>query len=181
MRRALVVVMFVAFWLLPDLGWSAEPHFRTARPEDLFLRSPSCVAPVFSSAQSIEVFRVAPPYEKGKTTRSTFREQKIIAGPRLLGGASTRALGKQLEHVYCFDWPNLYCAFEARYGVRIHFPTHSVEVLVCPHCGEVRFFKGAQWSRSAYLAWKLLPLLQKAFPDYAATRSPASRRSSCSR
>jgi hypothetical protein len=166
MRRTLVVVMLLACWLLPDLAWSAEPYFRTARPEDLFRRSPSCVAPLFSSARSVEVFRVAPRYEKRKTTGRTFHEQKIVAGPRLLGAASARAVGKELEHDYCFDWPNLYCAFAARYGVRLHFTTHSVDVVLCPHCGEIRFYKNGRWFRSAFLTGNLFPLLRKTFLDY---------------
>jgi hypothetical protein len=109
---------------------------------------------------------VAPRNEKRKTTGRVFRDQKIIAGPRLLDAASTRAIGKALERDYCFDWPNLYCAFVARYGVRVHFSTHSVEVLVCPHCGELKFYKRGQWFRSALLTGRLIPLLQKAFPDY---------------
>jgi hypothetical protein len=124
------------------------------------------VAPAFSSAQSVEIFRVAPRYEKRKTTGRIFHDQKIIAGPRLLGPASARALGKELERVYCFDWPNLYCAFVARYGIRVHLPTHSVEVLVCPHCGQVQFYKRGQWFRNAFLTGRLLPLLQESFPDY---------------
>jgi hypothetical protein len=166
MRRTLVLLVLGACCSLPGLAWGADPPFVHARPEDLFRRSPSCVAPPFSSAKSIEVFRVAPRYEKRKTTGRIFRDQRVIAGPRLLDAASVRSLGKALERDYCFDWPNLYCAFAARYGVRVHFPTHSVEVVICPHCGEVRFYKGGQWFRTGFLAGRLVPLLQKTFPDY---------------
>jgi len=166
MRRTIVVFILGFSWSLPSLAWSANLPYVHARPEDLFRRSPSCVAPAFSSAQSVAVFRVAPRHEKRKTTGRIFHDQKIIAGPRLLGAASARALGKEMERVYCVDWPNLYCAFVARYGIRVHFPTHSVEVLVCPHCGQVKFYKRGQWFRSAFLTGRLLPLLQKAFADY---------------
>ena len=166
MPRTLFVIMLVASWLLPRSAWSAEPAFVQARPEDLFRRSPSCVPPGFSSARSAEVFRVASRFEKRKTTGRVFRDQNIIAGPRGLDAASVHALGKELERDYCVDWPNLYCAFVARYGVRVHFPTHSVEVLVCPHCGEVQFYKRGKWFHSAFLSGRLLPLLQKAFPDH---------------
>ena len=166
MRRALLILTFAASSLVPSLGWCADPPFVHARPEDLFRRSPSCVAPAFSSAQSVEVFRVAPRYEKRGATGRTFRDQTIIAGPRLLGAASARAVGKELERDYCVDWPNLYCAFVARYGVRVHSSREQIEVLVCPHCGELKFYRKERWFRSAFLAGRLLPLLQKAFPDY---------------
>ena len=166
MHRTLVFVMFVASWLLPRLVSRAEPSFVPARPEDMRPRSTSGPAPVFTSARSVEVFRVAPPSDKRKTTGRVFHGQKIIVGPRQLSPESARALGKELERVYVIDWPPLYCAFVPRYGVRLQFPAHSVEVLVCPHCGEVQFSKGREWFRSASVTARLFRLLEKAFPDY---------------
>jgi hypothetical protein len=165
-RSMRVAVILVTAWLVPCLAWSAAPSFVPARPEDFVLRSTSGVAPPFRSAQSVEVFRVAPRSDKRQTTRRFFHDQKVIAGPRRLSSARARALGEELERAYRIDWPNLYCAFVARYGVRLYFPTHSVEVLVCPHCGEVNFYRRGQWFRRASLAGRLLPLLRKAFPDH---------------
>ena len=122
--------------------------------------------PSFSSAQSVEAFRVAPRYEKRKATRRIFHDQKIIAGPRRLDAASARALGKELERVYRVDWPPLYCAFVARYGVRLRLSSRTVEVLVCPHCGEVKFYTAPGWLRSSSVSSELFRLLGKVFPDY---------------
>lgn len=142
------IVVLVAVLSLSPLAQSAPPP------------------PSFSSAQSVEAFRVAPRYEKRKTTGRIFHDQKIIAGPRLLEAASARALGKELERVYRVDWPPLYCAFVPRYGVRLRLSTRTVEVLVCPHCGEVKFYAAQGWLRSASVSAELFRLLGKVFPEH---------------
>jgi hypothetical protein len=122
--------------------------------------------PPFASAQSIEAFRVAPRWEKRKTTRRVFHDQKVIAGPRVLTHAASHAMAAELRRAYRIDWPLLYCAFVARYGVRLRLGTSTVEVLVCPHCGEVQFYRSGKWLRSASVTGGLLQLLQKTFPDH---------------
>jgi hypothetical protein len=145
MRRTLLIIFVFAA--------SALSSFASASP------------PPFSSARSVEAFRVGPSWER-KTTGRMFHDQKVIAGPRMLTSASSRAMGAELERVYRADWPSLYCAFVARYGVRVRLPDSVVEVLVCPHCGEVQFYRSGKWFRSASVTGELLHLLRKAFPDY---------------
>jgi hypothetical protein len=144
MRRALTLLL-VAATLTPLTLWSATPDF--------------------ASAQSVEAFRVAPRWEKHKTSGKIFREQKVISGPRLLPHASARAIAEELQRVYRADWPPLYCAFVARYGLRVRLGTKTVEVLVCPHCGEVQFYAGKH-IRSASVSSELLRILQSIFSDY---------------
>ena len=122
--------------------------------------------PQFASAQSVEAFRVAPLWEKRDATRKVFHAQKVVAGPRVLTPRASRAIAEELQRVYRSDWPPLYCAFVARYGVRLRLATSTVDVLVCPHCGEVQFYRSGECFRSASVTAELLHLLQKTFPDH---------------
>jgi hypothetical protein len=145
MRRASLVLHLLAAIFAPVALWGATPDFR--------------------SAQSVETFRVAPRYEKTKTTGKTFREQKVISGPRPLPLAPARAVTEQLQQLYGKDRPPTRCAFVARYGLRVRLPRETVEVLVCPHCGEVEFFARNRRAKSS-VSSPLLDTLRKTFSDH---------------
>lgn len=98
--------------------------------------------PQLSSALPVEAFRVAPLFDEHYTTSKRLRGQKLVAGPRQLSPADAAALAQQLEQVYRVDWPSSYCAFAPRYAVRFHLADGLVDVLLCPHCGEVHFYHG---------------------------------------
>jgi hypothetical protein len=121
--------------------------------------------PDFASAQSVEAFRVAPCDERYQTKGRIFRGQKIIAGPRLLARATSHAIIEQLQRLYGTDRPPTRCAFVARYGLRVRLATETVDVLVCPHCGEVEFFARKRKGNSS-VSSQLLDILLKTFSDY---------------
>ena len=83
MHRASLALLLVIVTCAPVTLWSAPPDF--------------------TSAQSVEAFRVAPRSERNKTTGISFREQKVIAGPRLLSRASSGAIAEQLRRIYGRD------------------------------------------------------------------------------
>ena len=154
MHRASLALLLVIVTCAPVTLWSAPPDF--------------------TSAQSVEAFRVAPRSERNKTTAISFREQKVIAGPRLLSRASSRAIAEQLRRIYGRDRRPTRCTFVARYGLRVRLPRETVEAVVCPHCGEVEFFwrKGRRTSSissqllESSVSSELLDILLKTFSDY---------------
>ena len=145
MRTVLSALLLIAAVCMPRVAHSASPPF--------------------TSARHIEAFRVTPRWEEGKASSKTWREQKIIAGPRPVPESTSRAIAEELQRVYKTDRPLTRCAFVARYGLRVRLASGSVDVLVCPHCSEVHFFTDSV-TRSSSMSAQLLRLLKPLFPDY---------------
>ena len=117
------------------------------------------------SADSVDVFRVAPRWEERKATGKMFHAYKVLAGPRRASLPAGRAITQELQRVYSVDWPPLRCAFVPRYGIRLHRPSGIVDVLICPHCGELRFLMGKSL-RVASMSREILRQLNLLFPDH---------------
>ena len=122
-------------------------------------------APPDFSADSVEVFRVAPRWEKQKATGKMFHQYKVLAGPRRISKPAARSVTRELERVYPVDWPPKYCAFVPRYGIRLNCPSGRVDVLICPHCAEVHFIMGNRL-RVASVSGEILRQLSLLFPDH---------------
>jgi hypothetical protein len=125
-------------------------------------------APTISSARSVEAFRVAPLFDEHYTASKRFRGQKLVAGPQRLSAADAAMIARELERVYPVDWPELYCAFAPRYAVRFHCSAGAIDVLLCPHCGEVHFLFGKQVRRASMQERqsKILGVLTHLFPRF---------------
>ena len=139
MRLFLVLV-----FLIPRLAFGSSPDFST---------------------DSVEVFRVSPIGDKRKGTGKKFYVYKVLAGPRRISPAAAHAITRELERIYPVDWPSLYCAFVPRYAIRLHHPNGTVDVLICPHCGEAHFIMGKRL-RVANVYGDIFRQLKLLFPDY---------------
>ena len=111
------------------LGFAAFTFFvRSA------LRTPLDLA----SASRVEAFRLAPLFDKHYRTSKRFHDAKLVSGPRLVGATEATLIAQELERIYPIEFPSS-CLFAPRYGLRFHLASWTVDVLICPHCGEVQF------------------------------------------
>jgi len=117
------------------------------------------------SADSVEVFRVAPSWEKREATGKMFHQYQVLAGPRRTSEPAGLAISRELQRIYSVDWMSRYCAFTPRYGIRLHRRRGVVDVLICPHCGEVHFVMG-KTLRVASVSGEILRQLKSFFPDF---------------
>ena len=131
-------------------------------------RSGFCAAPELTSASRVEAFRLAPLFDKHYRTSKRFHESKLVSGPRPLSASDAALAARDLQRIYPVDWPPLACAFAPRYGLRFHLATSTVDVLICPHCGEVHFLTGRVLRRASMRdgAPELMRLLKSLFPRH---------------
>jgi hypothetical protein len=113
----------------------------------------------------VDVYRVSLSGDKRKGTGKKFYFYKVLAGPRRISPAAARAITRELERIYPVDWPPLYCAFVPRYAIRLHRPSGTVDVLLCPHCCEGHFIMGKRL-RVASVCGDIFRQLELLFPDY---------------
>jgi hypothetical protein len=124
--------------------------------------------PPLASASRVEAFRLAPSFDEHYRTSKRFHGAKLVSGPHSVRAPEAALAARELERIYSVDWPSFYCVFAPRYGLRFHIATSTVDVLICPHCGEVHFLSDGVLRR-AYMqdgAPDLMRMLKPLFPRY---------------
>lgn len=135
-------------------------RFLTLPP--LALRALTLIALAFLSAcvnsttvatsRNATVYRVSPDRVSGKIGVRTFHSFPVLAGPRRASEENTLRLAMALGEVYDTAWDaNKRCRFSPRYGVTLGSAPTRVDVLICPGCEEVRFYRGISGLRRSTL------------------------------
>jgi hypothetical protein len=124
--------------------------------------------PQLVSASRVEAFRLAPTFDEHYRTSRRFHGAKLVSGPRSVSASQAALAARELERIYRIDWPSRYCAFAPRYGLRFHLPSGTVDVLLCPHCGEAHFIttKSLRRANMEHDDSELLRVLKALFPRY---------------
>lgn len=130
--------------------------------------SASSASPDLVAASRVEAFRLAPLFDDHYRTSKRFHDAKLVSGPRPLPASDAARAARELQRIYPIDWPPLACAFAPRYGLRFHLGQSTVDVLICPHCGEVHFLMGRVLRRASMRdgAPELMRMLKPLFPRH---------------
>jgi hypothetical protein len=127
--------------------------------------------PDLSSATHGEAFRVAPLFDKHYRTSKRFRDSKLISGPRALSSSDLALAARELESIHAVEILSD-CLFAPRYGFRFKVPAGTLDVLICPHCDEVRFIMDRPTDhvlRRCSMAERrseLMQMLKRLFPNH---------------
>ncbi len=71
-----------------------------------------------------------------------------------------------LVRAYSVKWPSLYCAFKPVFGASFLIGRRRIDVMMCPHCGEMPYYEGSRLLATADLsaaASKLFPVYRRIY------------------